>query len=714
MPEIKVYDDSVLPQGQLQVRATPNDFGAQVGEASQVLGGETQRLADVIYQNQVTNDVTNAHVVMAQERARWQKELQDRANQAQPGDDTFAPKLMEDLGQRLNDLGAQFQTRQARQVFTRMAADMTSMFGQEAIGIQGRLAGEAAKNQFTQLSSSLGSVAAQDHTQWESLVKQGVAAIDDPNGRFARVPEPTREAFKQSITEQIKYDAARGFARRYPNAVLGSVPVELRQTMQDVVGNQPRPAAPGLPPDLSAPLVKPFNQQRIDDVVRKVNAPSQYDQLFKDAANLYNLDWRELKMRALVESGLDPSAKSSQGAVGIMQMTPVTAKGLGVDASDPKAAIFGAAKLLADYRGKADGDMTKVDAMYYGGPSGTQWGPNTRQYAANLAATRQAIGLGTQVPPEAFAPPPSAQAGASQDWKKPSTGIGFIDSLPADKFFQVLTEAEHYQRAYDSESERTRLAQERAKKQEQDAVMTNFLQRVVDPQNAQGGELSEQEIINAPVLTWEQRQHMVQYKLQRERELAAQAEAKTNPAEVRNLMLQIHAADNDPAKTYNMDPVMDAYRLGRISTNEMRMLRQEVEQMRDGNSSGFQKRVQQAREVVFQSLTRSIVGQVQPEVAADAAYRFNADMEAKIAALRKDNKDPSTLLDPASRDYLLKPERIQSFLQGAPRAAAAGASKRAAAELKVGDVQQGYRFKGGDPANRANWEPAREASGAVQ
>jgi soluble lytic murein transglycosylase-like protein len=673
MPQINDYNDHVVAQGQLDVHATPGDFGAQVGQAVEGLGAQTQRMAEVMHQNDVTNDVTAAHVQLAKQRDAWQQELQNRANAAQPGDDTFAPKLIGDINAGLTATAGQFSTKQGQQTYQRMAASMASEFGQQAIAIQGHLAGEAAKNQFTDLSNSLGSVAAQDHTQWKSLVDQATAAIDDPNSRFARVPQTTRDQFKQTITEQIKYDAARGFARRYPDAVLGSVPPDLRESVQRANTMRP-PAAPTLPPDLGASRVKPYSQPQVNALASKVNAPSQYDQIFKDAADQYGLDWRELKLRSAAESGFNPEAQSSQGAQGVMQFMPATARALGVDPSDPKSAIFGAAKMLADYRTKADGDMAKVDMMYYGGESGTGWGANTRQYAANLAAARNAVGLGSQVQPQAFAPQPLQEAGAAADWKKPSTGIDFIDSLPAAKFFDVLTEAEHYQRAENSYSERSRMEADRLKRQQQDQVMTGFLQRVVDPTNAQGGALTEREIVNDPTLSWEQRQHMVQYLGQRERELSAGMESKTNPVEVRSLMLQIHAADTDPAKTYNMDPVMESYRLGRISTNEMRMLRTEVEQMKDGTSSGFQKRVQNARELVYQGLTRSIIGQAQPEVAIDAAYRFNADMDAKITALRKDNKDPSTLLDPMSRDYLLKPERLQTFMQRPGQAAAAGAA----------------------------------------
>ena len=670
MAVINTYEDRVAAQGGLNTRADGAAFGANVGAAVQGLGGEVMNYGQTLYQNEVQNDVTNVHVEMAKKRAKWQQKLTDMANQTQPGDETFVPRLQQGLQSDFQNLSQSFKTREGQQTFAKMSADMSSMFMQEAVGIQSRLSGEFAKNQYNSMSNSLGSVAAQDHTQWESLVNQGKAAIDDPNGRFAKVPEATREAFKQSLEEQLKYDAAKGFARRYPNAVLGSVPSELRQSVQQAAANQPRP---GLPPDLKAPVVKPYDQATIDSRAKLVNQPSQYDRLFQEAAQLYNLDWRELKMRAVVESGLNPNAKSSQGATGIMQMVPATAQQLGVDPSDPKAAIFAGAKLIADYRTKANGDMAKVDMMYYGGENGSGWGANTKQYAANLAALRQSVGLGSSVPPEAFAENAVMQVAASQDWKKPSTGIGFIDSLPADKFFTILTEAEHYQRAYDTQSERARIEREHEEKKAQQATMNGFLSRVIDPQA--NGALDEQEIIRNPTLTWEQKQHMIDYKIRRTRELAAMAESKSNPAEVRRLMLLVHAADDDPAKTYNMDPVMDAYKMGNISTPEMQMLRKEVEQLRDGNTNGFAKDVNNARNVVFTALTRSILGQAQPEVAADAAYRFNADMEKQIETYRKQNKDPRVLLDPTSRDYLLKPERIQSFMQNGRAAVSEAATK---------------------------------------
>lgn len=728
MAVITPYTERVNPQGQVGGQASPNAFGAQVGSALQNIGGSMMGYAETLYRNEAEADVTNVHVEMAKKRAEWQQKLNQMANETKPGDDTFMQRVMTGIQGDFDAFGQSVKTRAGEQTFARMAANMTSMFGQEAAGIQSRLDGEFAKNQYVTMSKSLGTVAAQDHTQWKSLVDQGLNAINDPNGRFARIPEPTREAFRRSIEEEIKYDAAKGFARRFPNAVLGTTPTELRQSLQQVVAQQPRP---GLPPNLNAPLVKPYDETNIESRARKVDAPSEFDGFFMQAGALYNLDWRELKMRAVVESNLNPKASSGQ-AYGIMQLTPETAKRLGVQLPDAnatevpvnltQASIFAAAKLISEYRTKANGDMSQVDMMYYGGEGGTAWGPNTKQYAANMAALRQRVGLGSAKPPEAFAPTQVAMAGDGQDWKKPTTGIDFIDSLPADKFFSILTEAEQYQRAYDTQSERARIEAERQKKKEQDAVMTGYLARVINPTQENGGALSETEIVQNNVLDWQQKQHMIDYSIRRTRELASMAEPKSNPAEVRRLLLDIHAADDDPVKSYNMDPVMESYRKGYISTPEMQMLRREVEQLRDGTTSGFQKQVQNARNAVNTALTRSIMGQAQPEVAADASYRFMMDMEQQIAAYRKENKDPRALLDPNAREYLLKPERIQSFMQGSSQALGDNATKAAGAEARTENREavSGYSigkiytvngkqmiYMGGPLNVRSSWQEAR-------
>jgi membrane-bound lytic murein transglycosylase F len=75
---------------------------------------------------------------------------------------------------------------------------------------------------------------------------------------------------------------------------------------------------------------------------------SPFDEYFMEAADTLGWDWRLLAAQAFKESKFDPEARSWAGAVGLMQLLPVTAKGYGVtDLLDPEENIkAGTAHLL--------------------------------------------------------------------------------------------------------------------------------------------------------------------------------------------------------------------------------------------------------------------------------------------------------------------------------------------------------------------------------
>jgi len=145
-------------------------------------------------------------------------------------------------------------------------------------------------------------------------------------------------------------------------------------------------------PNFGADFVSPYTTAKLAGFTKQINEESEYDEMFKKYGKQYGVPWKELKMRAVVESGLNPNAANKSGAVGLMQFIPETAEGYGLnrkDRTDPEKSIAAGARLMADLMKKADGDMSKVDMMYYGGESGRAWGPNTNQYAANLDALRR-------------------------------------------------------------------------------------------------------------------------------------------------------------------------------------------------------------------------------------------------------------------------------------------------------------------------------------
>ena len=94
------------------------------------------------------------------------------------------------------------------------------------------------------------------------------------------------------------------------------------------------------------------------------------DAIFDDASRRYNIPSNLLKAVAKAESNFRADATSRCGAMGIMQLMPGTARGLGVtDAYDPEQNIMGGAKYLRQMLDKFNGDVSLALAAYNAGPN---------------------------------------------------------------------------------------------------------------------------------------------------------------------------------------------------------------------------------------------------------------------------------------------------------------------------------------------------------
>gem|GEM_PF-1815757 len=93
------------------------------------------------------------------------------------------------------------------------------------------------------------------------------------------------------------------------------------------------------------------------------------DAYFEAAGQKYDISTNLLKAVAKVESNFKANATSRAGAMGIMQLMPGTARGLGVDnAYDPEQNIMGGAKYLRQQLDKFNGDIELTLAAYNAGP----------------------------------------------------------------------------------------------------------------------------------------------------------------------------------------------------------------------------------------------------------------------------------------------------------------------------------------------------------
>lgn len=136
------------------------------------------------------------------------------------------------------------------------------------------------------------------------------------------------------------------------------------------------------------------------DAVRP-SGTNPYDGLIRRAAERHELDPALLSAVVRAESGFDPNAQSSAGAMGLMQLMPETAKSLGVrDPYNPAQNIEGGATLLRSLIDRYDGRLDLALAAYNAGSgavdkyNGVPPYPETRGYVDTILNDYRTSALG--------------------------------------------------------------------------------------------------------------------------------------------------------------------------------------------------------------------------------------------------------------------------------------------------------------------------------
>ena len=96
--------------------------------------------------------------------------------------------------------------------------------------------------------------------------------------------------------------------------------------------------------------------------------PGDTNSMIAAAARKYNVDPRLAAAIAQTESGGNQEAVSPAGAVGVMQLMPETAAGLGVNPYDKQQNIDGGVKYIRQMMDTFGGDVQKAIAAYNAGP----------------------------------------------------------------------------------------------------------------------------------------------------------------------------------------------------------------------------------------------------------------------------------------------------------------------------------------------------------
>ena len=129
--------------------------------------------------------------------------------------------------------------------------------------------------------------------------------------------------------------------------------------------------------------------------------PPEFAAALTQAAKSANVSPTLLSALVWQESRWNPQAVSPKGAMGLAQLMPATARGLGVNPADPVQNLQGGARYLRYLLDQFGGDVEKALAAYNAGPARVQRAggvpaiAETRAYVASIVGRISFLG-GTQ------------------------------------------------------------------------------------------------------------------------------------------------------------------------------------------------------------------------------------------------------------------------------------------------------------------------------
>lgn len=202
-------------------------------------------------------------------------------------------------------------------------------------------------------------------------------------GGYQQTADAAQQKLASGLTDLSSH--AQGIVQGYQDnaqAALQSGLTDLQDHAQSVVKNFSQPQRSQGVTDLAPPSVQPAAarpQQTTGQDARDTTAapasasapvdPNDLHAYARSAAAKAGVDPDIFERQIQQESGFRVDAGSPAGAQGIAQFMPETAKGMGVDVTNPQSSLDGAARLMRQNLDRYNGDYSKALAAYNAGAS---------------------------------------------------------------------------------------------------------------------------------------------------------------------------------------------------------------------------------------------------------------------------------------------------------------------------------------------------------
>lgn len=637
---IRPYDQQISAQGEIGgTRATPDDFGAQVGRAEGTMAETTQQVSEVeqhlvAARNQVWNNQTASSYQLDRMQAlQSAKTDPDFATKYGADGQGFAAAFKENSFAAKNKLIDAAPSPMAAQSLQMELDNIDTTLSAHAQTYQAQAGGEYMKNQVSTMLQTDAKIVATDPTQASAVMDRGKLAI----AKLPLLDDNARTELLKSYENNIAMAAGKNMALHHSEALLGALAPDV------LAGFKP-----------TARVVAAQGGNATGFGPAKVSAEvSAYTPLITTAAAQHGVDANFIAAQIQQESGGNPKAVNNADvavtgspSLGIAQFQPATAAQYGVtDPTDPKQAIPGMAAYMSDLLKQYGGDYKKAAAAYNWGPGnltqaiatyGDKWQdhiPNSTQNYINAIFSVAVPTSNIQSVADMVVQPPTeaSRAPTNPDW---------FNRLDWKQQFEIIHDAEQGVRANQVRDAQTiQLAEQQRKTQQQKSMNTMF-DRIGSTDNP----LTVAEIRTSD-LDYQNKEHMLTAI-----NAVNRGEMATDPAVFNDLFHRIHLPDGDPDKITD-DDVLSSYVGKGLALEQRNQLVAEI----TGKKTAQGKMTDELQRSFFTNARKQIDGSISSMIdssGSDKYYKFNQFALGYINDELKRGTPPADIFNPDSKKYV--------------------------------------------------------------